>query len=251
MPPARLLRGAGLAAALTLLPAAAADAAPRVTTASGATPAAIQPAVDAFRTELGTLNPNVAQSFPGGRREINWDGVPDQFSSPNAFPGGFFNANSPRGATFSTPGTGFQVSANVASGTPLHFGNIDPSYTAEFTVFSAPRLFAPLGSTVTDVHFFVPGTARQATTNAFGVVLTDADREGQRDGHLLRRPRRDAGQHRRARVSRPRPVVRRDELPRRRARQPRADPQRPGRPRRRRGGRAGDGRRRHGRLHLR
>ena len=177
MPSSRLVRGAGLAAALTLLPAAAAEAAPRVTTAQGATPAAIQPAVDAFRAELGAPNPNVAQSFPAGRREVNWDGVLAQFASPNAFLGSFFNVNSPRGIEFTTPGTSTQVSSNAPSGVPERFGNIDPSYTDEFTVFSAPRLFTPIGSTLTDVNFFIPGTRREATTNGFGVIFTDADRE--------------------------------------------------------------------------
>ena len=48
--------------------------------ASGADPVAIQATVDSFRTALGSLNPNVAGSFGSGRREINWDGVPDAFS---------------------------------------------------------------------------------------------------------------------------------------------------------------------------
>src|SRR5438046_10299232 len=80
--------------------------------ASGANPAGIQTTVDAFRTALGTLNPNVVGSFGTGRREINWDGVPDALAAPNNLPPNFFNVNSPRGVVFSTPGSGFQVSAN-------------------------------------------------------------------------------------------------------------------------------------------
>src|SRR5215218_103219 len=65
--------------------------------AAGANAAAIQGAVDQFRADLGTLNPNNGQSFKSGRREINWDGVPDNFSAPNFMPNDFFNINSPRG----------------------------------------------------------------------------------------------------------------------------------------------------------
>src|SRR5256712_10167607 len=147
-------------AAFMLLSPTLTLAAPVVFEASGASPADIQAAVDAFRTFLGALNPNVASSFPSGRREINWDGVPDAFSAPNNLPANFFNANSPRGAVFFTPGSGFQVSAK--SGNPtvtaLRFGNINPNYLNDFQTFSPERLFTALDSNVTDVLFFVPGT---------------------------------------------------------------------------------------------
>src|SRR6266478_8246632 len=108
----------GLAAAgLTLvLNVTTTAAAPITFSASGSSPAGIQATVDAFRTDLGTLNPNVAGSFGTGRREINWDGVPDGFSAPNLLPNNFFNVNSPRGAVFSTPGMGVEVSANANAG---------------------------------------------------------------------------------------------------------------------------------------
>ena len=166
-------------AAMIVLPVGigpiAADAAPIVFFASGNNPAAIQVTVDAFRTDLGTLNPNVAGSFGSGRREINWDGVPDVRSAPNNLPANFFNSNSPRGAVFSTPGTGFQVSATAASGTPVRFGNLDASYTAQFQTFSAQRLFTALGSNVLDVNFFIPGNAAAALTRGFGSVFTDVE----------------------------------------------------------------------------
>ena len=149
-----------------------------VRSASGANAAAIQSAVDAFRADLGTLNPNVAGTFGSGRREINWDAVPDAFSSPNPFPSGFFNANSPRGVVVSTPGTGFQNSANAASGTSVRFGNLNPAFTTQFGVFSPQRLFTPVGSVYTDVNFFVAGSSTPGATRGFGVVFTDVDIAG-------------------------------------------------------------------------
>lgn len=163
-----------IAAAATLPAAAAAQV---TFSTAGADAASVQGSVDAFRAALGDLNPNVPGSFAGGRREINWDGVPAAFSAPSAFPGDFFNGNTPgraRGAAFSTPGSGFQVSANAGEG-PVRFDNIDPSYSATFATFSPQKLFTAVGSTVTDVHFFVPGTGTRAVTSAFGVVFTDVD----------------------------------------------------------------------------
>jgi hypothetical protein len=166
---------AAVAAATLALPAVA-GASFVVYTASGANAAAIQATVDQFRTDLGANN-GAGGTFPSGRREINWDGVPDNFAAPNAFPANFFNVNSPRGVVFSTAGTGFQVSADSSNptSTPVRFGNIDPTYPVTFGTFSAERLFTALGSTVTDVNFFIPGTATPAYTSAFGVVFTDND----------------------------------------------------------------------------
>jgi hypothetical protein len=64
--------------------------------------------------------------------------------------------NSPRGAVFSTPGTGFEVSGDTGdagAGQPAaaRFGNIQSSYTANFKAFSPQRLFTAIGSNVTDV----------------------------------------------------------------------------------------------------
>jgi len=146
--------------------------------ASGAKAADIQSAVDAFRTDLGgSLNPNVAGSLLSGRREINWDGVPDNLSAPNNLPGNFFNVNSPRGVILSTPGSGLEVSANAVNptNTPVRFGDINAQFPPKFTVFSPQRLFSALGSNIVDVSFVVPGSNTQAAVNGFGSVFTDVD----------------------------------------------------------------------------
>jgi len=136
---------------------------------AGANPAAVTPTRDAFRAAVGggaVAAPN--GSFGGLRREINWDGVPDTFADSNALPANFFNVNSPRGAVFSTPGTGFLVSANAGGATPTLFG-----FPNDFQTFSPQRLFTAVSSNVTDISFFQPGTATPATTSAFGLIFVD------------------------------------------------------------------------------
>jgi len=154
-------------------------AAPVVFEASGASPADIQATVDTFRAFLGTLNPNVPGSFPDGRREINWDGVPDALSAPNNLPANFFNANSPRGVVFFTPGTGFQVSAKSVNptNTPVLFGIIHPVFPQIFSTFSPERLFTALDSSIVEILFFVPGSPTGATVEGFGSVFTDVNRD--------------------------------------------------------------------------
>src|SRR5215813_5005693 len=164
--------------AFVLLVPAISSAAPVVFEASGSEPADIQDAVDGFRTFLGPNN-GVGGSFTDGRREINWDGVPDAFSAPNNLPANFFNANSPRGVVFFTPGTGFQVSADSdnPTNTPVEFGNIKRFLPRIFRTFSPERLFTALDSNITEVLFFVPGTPIPATVDGFGAVFTDVDRD--------------------------------------------------------------------------
>lgn len=169
---ASALVGAGLALVLN---AATTAAAPILFSGSGGSPTGIQPTVDAYRADLGTLNPNVAGSFGSGRREINWDAVPDAFAAPNPLPANFFNVNSPRGVVFTTAGTGFQVSANAVNptNTPVLFGNINPTYPSLFQTFSPQKLFTPIANNVLDVDFFVPGSGTPALTRGFGSVFTN------------------------------------------------------------------------------
>jgi hypothetical protein len=142
---------------------------------SGAGLAGAAAARDSFRSILGGgVVAGANGSFGGLRREINWDGVPDGSSAPNNLPANFFNVNSPRGVVFSTPGTGFQVSANSGVA-PVRFDNINPTYSTTFVAFSAQRLFTALGSAIVDVNFFVAGTATPATVTGFGSIFTDVD----------------------------------------------------------------------------
>ena len=143
----------------------------------GADAAAITGVVNAFRDDLGTNNGN-GGSFPGGRREINWDNPDDTRAAPNNLPPDFFNVNAPRGAVFG-PGTLFQQSADASNptNTPIEFGNLNPTYPGEFATFSPPRLFAPLGTNVTEVSFFIPGTSTPAVVAGFGAVFTDVERQ--------------------------------------------------------------------------
>lgn len=139
--------------------------------AAGQTPADITPTRDAFRAAIGGGTTSAANGdFGGVRREINWDGVPDARSDPNLLPGNFFNVNSPRGAVFSTPGSGFLVSANSGAGQAILFG-----FPNDLQTFSAQRLFAQVGSNILDINFFLPGTSTTATTSAFGAVFVDVE----------------------------------------------------------------------------
>ena len=172
----RLRRGlAAPALAAALLAVTGSAGAQTVRSGTGADAASITAIRDLYRTDLGGGTVAGANgSFGGLRREINWDGVPDGFSSPNSLPANFFNVNSPRGVVFGTPGTGFQVSANTGVA-PTAFGNIDVSYTSTFAAFSPQRLFTPVGSNITDVNFFVAGTSIPGQTRGFGAIFSDVD----------------------------------------------------------------------------
>lgn len=174
-------------AALVLCCTSSAQGQITVRSGSAADVAGITPIRDQFRADLGGGTTAGANGlFDDGvrqRREINWDGVPAGFSAPNSMPANFFNANSPRGAVFSTPGTGFMVSSastDAGAGQPAlaNFGNIDSSYATTFSPFSTQRLFTAIGSTVMDVNFFLPGTSIPAAVRGFGVVFSDVEQAG-------------------------------------------------------------------------
>jgi hypothetical protein len=141
---------------------------------AGANAAAITSTRDAFRAAVGGGTTAVANGdFGGVRREINWDGVPASFSDPNLMPANFFNVNSPRGVVFSTPGTGFLVSANAGDATPILFG-----FPNDLQTFSPQKLFTAVNSNIIEVSFFQPGTNTMALTNAFGLIFVDVETAG-------------------------------------------------------------------------
>lgn len=172
---ATVLGGAAKALALTsvLLGAGAARADFTIFRGTSATPAGLTSVRDDFRAAIGGGTVAGANgSFGGVRREINWDGVPDAFADPNLLPANFFNVNSPRGAVFSTAGTGFLVSADSSNPTSTSTGFGFPS---DFVPFSAERMFSSVGSNVFEVNFFVPGTTTPATVDAFGSIFNDVE----------------------------------------------------------------------------
>lgn len=167
---------AAATAAAAIFASTAASAAPTAMLfeTAGVSAAAITPMRDAFRSAIGGgVVAGANGSFGGVRREINWDAVPDARSDPNLLPANFFNVNSPRGVVFSTPGSGFLVSANAGTSTPVLFG-----FANDFATFSAQRLFTAVNSNITDVSFFVAGTTTAATTTAFGSIFTDVEVAG-------------------------------------------------------------------------
>jgi hypothetical protein len=158
----------------------AADEAPEATVVTGA--GDIAPTVEEYRGLLGPDNGGAPDQNASGRREIDWDAVPDESAAPNALPSDFFNApDEPRarGAVLETPGDHVAVSADVdnPAGAGVRFGDINPSYTDTFRTFSEERLFSPVGSNVVDLRFFLPGTDTPGAVRGFGAVYTDVDRE--------------------------------------------------------------------------
>jgi hypothetical protein len=159
-------------------------AVPIVQQGSGANAAAIQAAVDAFRTDLGNPdNLNAPGPLASGRREINWDGGGATNGTAAVTP--FTVFQNTRGATVTTPGIGL-TQAPISGGTvdivpgggvQGSLADINPAYASVFVTFSPNRLFTPLGSNITNTMFSVPGSggAEPATVSGFGAVFTDVD----------------------------------------------------------------------------
>jgi len=156
------------------------DSVPVVFQAAGINAASIQSTVDAFRARLGDPN-NLNNPGPlpqKGRREINWDGGNPNVLDTTAPVTPFNVFLNTRGSQFTTSGIGLSqapVSGGPQGGLAVLFAN--PTYAKTFRTFSPSRLFTPVGSNVTNVSFFIPGTngTVPATVRGFGAVFTDVD----------------------------------------------------------------------------
>ncbi len=172
--------------------ASTAQADPAVRSGTANDTAGLLPVVNQFRDDLGNPNNGTGGTFETGRREINWDGVPDSFIEP--FAPDFFNKIAPRGVVLSTPGSGFRISRTAAAG-QVRFSNLDPSYAVAFTTFSPQRLLAPIGMPITDVEFRRrPTTSSTATASATrlednsGANPDQTDTDGDKQGDAATTP---------------------------------------------------------------
>jgi hypothetical protein len=126
-----------------------------------------------FKNALGNLN--TTPGAVGGRREINWDGVPDSLLN-KALPLNFFNtvgegvaSSRQRGLVYDDGE--FQVSAT-------NFSHINSEAATEFGSFSGNKSFANVSNFEWPVGFQVAGQTTPASVKAFGMVFADVDTEG-------------------------------------------------------------------------
>jgi hypothetical protein len=178
-----MLRGVAVLLAGIVLAAPTDAKALTVFADSGATAASITGTVDAYRAALGDPNNgNAPGPLATGRREINWDGggPPTVDGTPPVTPFNVFTNT--RGAMFTTPGTGLTQapSGAVPPGGANALSGINPTYADLFLFFSPNRLFAPVGSNVTEGVFSIPGTVGTvpAGVSGFGAVFSDVDLQG-------------------------------------------------------------------------
>jgi hypothetical protein len=127
-----------------------------------------------FRNTLGATLNN-APGAVGGRREVNWDGVPANLTNINGFPSDFFGSADPllangrkRGLLMTNTGTSFRVDST-------DFSEVDATYADQFNRFSPKRLFVYMGNTATECTFKVPGSTTDAFIKGFGVIFNDVD----------------------------------------------------------------------------
>jgi hypothetical protein len=134
----------------------------------------IIPMVNLFRTVLGDVL-NTTPNKTSGRREVNWDGVPPEFTNNNLFPLDFFNL------TDSAAGPGRKRGlVYLNTGSPLrldssNFSEFSQTHADEFLPFSKKKTICSINSTVSEIVFKVPGTNMNASVKGFGIIFSDVD----------------------------------------------------------------------------
>jgi hypothetical protein len=125
-----------------------------------------------FRSLVGEQI-NTTPGAGSGRREINWDGIPDNLLNAK-IPDDFFNPTTPgapiqnqRGLVYTSAGE-FQVSKTG-------FFEVNEEAAGEFQSFSGNKVFANISSKLWDVEFRIAGQTQPAKVNGFGVVFSDVD----------------------------------------------------------------------------
>ena len=140
--------------------------------------AKVEEGLAAFRNAIGGPL-NLEPGAVAGRREINWDNVPAEFTNVDNFPNNFFAAVGPvlpnerKMGVHLIPVLNFSFSFRISDN---NFADIDSSYVNEFPAFSPGKTFSQAYGKETEVIFKVPGSHTRAYVESFGIVFIDVDR---------------------------------------------------------------------------
>jgi hypothetical protein len=125
-----------------------------------------------FRNQLGPVNNTLGKT--SGRREINWDGVPDSLNGKK-LPANFFNPTEV-GAPESLQRGAVYASSDIAMVSAGKFSEVNSQASTEFASFSGNKSFSVVNATLWPVSFKVAGTNTDASVSAFGAVFSDVDK---------------------------------------------------------------------------
>lgn len=125
-----------------------------------------------FRNQLGSLNNTTGMTT--GRREINWDGVPDALNGLK-LPGDFFNPTA-AGSTESLQRGVVYGGFNDAMVSKSGFDEVNVEASSEFVAFSGNKNFGVVNASKWPVTFQVAGQSTAANIRAFGAVFVDVDK---------------------------------------------------------------------------
>jgi hypothetical protein len=125
-----------------------------------------------FRNVLGPVNSTTGNTT--GRREINWDGVPDSLEGKR-IPGDFFNPTE-AGAPVSLQRGLVYALADQAMVSKQGFAEINMLASTEFSSFSGNKTFAVVSANRWPVSFQVAGQNKAASVRGFGAVFSDVDK---------------------------------------------------------------------------
>lgn len=163
-----LIRCAAVALPLVFAAGCKKSTTPQVFLASGD----IQPVLEDFREALGPLN-----TEPGapaeGRREVNWDGVPDSLLD-KTLPSDFFNPTGPGAPVARQRGLAYDPDERFAVSND-GFAAVNQTAAETFTAFSGDKTFANVANALWFVSFREAGNTEPASVRGFGMVLVGVD----------------------------------------------------------------------------
>lgn len=132
----------------------------------------ISSTLESFRLQLGNLN--TAPGASGGRREVNWDGVPDSISGIK-LPNDFFNPTAAGAPTGRQRGLVY-AGLNDAMVSKTGFAEVNANAASDFAAFSGSKTFAVVNANEWPVEFKVAGQTTAAGVKGFGLIAADVDK---------------------------------------------------------------------------